>query len=80
MQINGWLCYQLENSATLRLVLKKNKPEEFPFYMNKQRSCISCSIVCKIIFRYEVPDIADKAGSARALAIEKCYAFHAKVT
>ena len=47
--------------------------------------CISCSMVCKIIFCSEFPDIPDKAGRKtrtrrrrrRAQAIAKRYVFHA---
>ena len=69
----------------LQLGLKKNRPEKFPFYKNKQLNCIGCSVVCKIIFCSEFPDIPDKAGRKtrtrrrrrRTQAIAKRDAFHA---
>ena len=43
--------------------------------------CIRCSVICKIVFCSESPDIPDNAGSKttrrRTQAIAKRYAFHA---
>ena len=42
--------------------------------------CIRCSVVCKIVFCSEFPDIPDNTGKVtrrRAQAIAKRYAFHA---
>ena len=38
-------------------------------------NCINCSMVSKIIFYTEFPDIPDKAGRKTARAITKRYAF-----
>ena len=51
-------------------------------WISKTVYCISCSIVCKIIFCSEFPDIPDKASKKRrrkrrTQAIAKRYAFHA---
>ena len=50
-------------------------------WISKTMYCISCSMVCKIIFCSEFPDIPDKAGRKtrrrRTQAIAKRYAFHA---
>ena len=75
--------YSIGNYPSLRLVLKKNRPEKFPFYRNKELNCIGCSIVCKISFCSEFPDIPDEAGRKtrrRTQTIAKRYAFHANVT
>ena len=66
--------------ATCCIVLKKNRPEKFLFYKNKQLNCIGCSMVCKLIFCSEFPDIPDKAGRKTrrtTQAVAKRYAFHA---
>ena len=49
-------------------------------WISKTVYCISCSMVCKIIFCSKFPDIPDKAGRKtrrRTQAIAKRYAFHA---
>ena len=55
-------------------------------WLPKTVSCISCLVVCKIVFCSKFPDIPDNAGKGtrrerrrrrRTLAIAKCYAFHA---
>ena len=55
-------------------------------WISKTVNCISCSVVCKIVFCSEFPDIPDNAGKVtrgtrrrrrRTQAIEKRYAFHA---
>ena len=53
-------------------------------WISKTMYCISCSMVCKIIFCSEFPDIPDKAGRKtrrrrrrRTQAIVKRYAFYA---
>ena len=49
-------------------------------WMSKTVYCISCLVVCKIVFCSEFPDIPDNAGRQtrrRAHVIAKRYAFHA---
>ena len=50
-------------------------------WFSKTAYCIICSMVCKIIFCSEFPDISDKADrktrKRRTQAIAKCHAFHA---
>ena len=54
-------------------------------WISKTVNCISCSVVCKIVFCSEFPDIPDNAGKVtrgrrrrrRTQAIAKRYAFHA---
>ena len=55
-------------------------------WISKMANCISCSVVCKIVFCSEFPDIPIKAGKVtkrtrrrrrRTQAIAKRYAFHA---
>ena len=51
-------------------------------WISKTVYCISCSMVCKIIFCSEFPNIPDKTGRKiirrrRTQAIAKRYAFHA---
>ena len=51
--------------------------------MSKTMYCISCSVVCKIAFCSEFPDIPDNAGKVtrrrgrRTQAVAKRYAFYA---
>ena len=49
--------------------------------MSKTVYCISCLVVCKIVFCSEFPDIPDNAGRKtrrrRTQAIAKRYVFHA---
>ena len=45
----------------------------FHFYRNKQLNCIGCSIVCKIVFCSEFPDIPDKAGRKTKNAITSLF-------
>ena len=55
-------------------------------WISKTINCISCSVICKINFCYDFPDIPDKAGKVtrrtrmgrrgRTKAIAKRYAFH----
>ena len=49
--------------------------------MSKTVYCISCLVVCKIVFCSEFPDIPDNTGRKttrrRTQAIAKRYAFHA---
>ena len=55
------------------------------FWISKTVNCISCSVVCKIVFCSELPDVQDNAGKVtrrtrrrrRTQAIAKRYAFHA---
>ena len=58
------------------------------FWISKTVNCISCSLVYKIVFCSELPDIQDNAGKVtrrtrrrrrrrRTQAIAKRYAFHA---
>ena len=70
----------LGNSPSVQFVLKKNRPEKFPFYRNKQLNCISCSMDSKMFFCSEFPDIPEKAVRVtriRTQAIAKCFAFYA---
>ena len=57
-------------------------------WFTKMVNCISCSVVCKIVFCSEFPDIPNNAGTVtrgrrkrkrrrRTQAIAKRYAFHA---
>ena len=50
-------------------------------WISKTMYCISCSMVCKIVFCTEFPDIPDKTGRKttrrRTQAIANRYAFHA---
>ena len=55
-------------------------------WITKTVNCISCSVVCKIVFYSEFPDIPDNAGKVtkgrrrrrrRTQAIAKRYVFHA---
>ena len=54
-------------------------------WISKTVNCISCSVVCKIVFCSEFPDIPDNAGKftrrrrRRTQTIAKRYAFHANV-
>ena len=54
-------------------------------WISKTVNCISCSVVCKIVFCSEFPDIRDNAGKVtrrrrrRTQTIAKRYAFHANV-
>ena len=54
-------------------------------WISKILNCISCSVVCKIVFCSEFPDIRDNAGKVtrrrrrRTQTIAKRYAFHANV-
>ena len=50
--------------------------------MSKTVYCISCLVVCKIVFCSEFPDIPNNAGrkTRTTQAIAKRYAFHADVT
>ena len=51
-------------------------------WISKTVNCISCSVVCKIVFCSEFPDIPDNAGKVtrrrrrRTQATAKRYAFH----
>ena len=40
------------------------------------KNCVSCSMICKIIFCSEFPDIPDKAGRFTRRTEAKPFAFH----
>ena len=75
---NGMLLKFLRTLITVMYFKDRN-------WISKTVNCISCSVVCKIVFCSKFPDILDNAGKVtrrtrrrrRAQAIAKRYAFHA---
>ena len=74
---NGMLLKFLRVLLTLMYFKDRN-------WISKTVNCISCSVVCKIVFCSEFPDIPDNAGKVtrrrrrrRTQANAKRYAFHA---
>ena len=72
---NGMLLKFLRILITIRYFKDRN-------WISKTVNCISCSLVCKIVFCSEFPDIPGKAGKVtirrkRTQAIAKDYVFHA---
>ena len=68
LMICQWCCTISDCTMQISLrcdLFRKVIDQKNSFYSNKWLSCISCSMVCKIFFCFEFPDILEMFGIRR---------------